>query len=75
MYHGDLTPRTIAIYNQESNEQVRGAHMWVHIKNSYKTFLTPGVYRLMIEKGKGVAALNVKNVIVKANRETIINIQ
>ena len=75
LHHGNLVPRSISIYNQETGEQVVGFHMWVHIENRYKTSLKSGIYRLRIEREKGGTPLNIKNVVVKTDRETLINIE
>ena len=75
MHDGSLVPRSILIYDQETGEQAGGSHIWVHIENRYKTSLKSGIYRLRIEREEGGTPLNIKNEVVKAGRETLINIE
>lgn len=75
LHHGNSIPESISIYNQETGEQVSGSHIWVHLENSYKVSLNSGVYRLRVEMKNRNTPLSIKNVVVKASRETLINIE
>lgn len=74
LHYANMAPQSIRIYDQETDEQKIGSGMWINLRNTFKTSLEPGVYRLDIDMRGRRETLSVRNIVIKADRETSINL-
>lgn len=74
LHYVRMAPQSITIYDQETGEEAAGGGMWVHLEHSFKTSLKAGVYRLEIRRRGRSEPVSIKNVVIKGNRETSVNL-
>ncbi len=68
-------PKSLKILEQETGKETSGGHMWAHLKSSYKTYLRAGIYTLRVEASQGYGDMKIKNVVIKAGKETVVRLR
>lgn len=65
---------SIVIYDNQTEAKADGQTMWIHSENQYSTRLEEGLYNIKIYSSSQETPIEIKNVRIKPNKKTTINV-